>query len=149
MPYLAGERAPIWNPAARGILRGLSLSTGRPEFARSVLEGICFAIRDVIEVMEESGAVIDELRVAGAAAASGVLNQIKADISGKPVCVPRQKEAELLGLAIIGACALGKYASFAEATAAFVAIERIWQPDRNNAALYEELFAQYRQMRIQ
>jgi xylulokinase len=144
LPYLAGERAPVWNPLARGILRGLSLSAGRAEFARVVLEGICFAIRDVITVMESASAVVDELRVAGTLSCSDRLNQMKADITQKPVLVPRQKEAELLGLAIIGSCTMGKFPSFASAAQAFVRIEKTYQPDRTNIALYDNLFKEYR-----
>jgi xylulokinase len=147
LPYLAGERAPVWNPSARGMLRGLSLSAGRAEFARSVLEGIGFAIRDIIAIMEETGAGIDELRIAGAASGSGLLNRIKADITRKSMLVPRHKEAELLGLVIIGFCALGKHASFAEAAGTLVHIDKTYLPDENNAALYNELFEQYIKMR--
>jgi len=147
LPYLAGERAPVWNPSARGILSGLSLSTGRPEYARSVLEGICFAIRDVIDVMEESGAVVNELRVAGGASVNALLNQAKADITGKQILVPQHKEAELLGLAIIGAYALGKFTSFSEAAASLVRIEKAYQPNGNNTALYDDLFGEYRKLR--
>ncbi|MDR0494311.1 MAG: hypothetical protein LBG95_01600 [Treponema sp.] len=147
VPYLAGERAPVWNPSARGILRGLSLSTGQPEFARCVLEGIGFAIRDIIDAMEEAGALVGELRIAGTTSGNAVLNQIKADITQKQVLITRYKEAELLGLAIIGACALGKYTSFADAANAFVRIERSYQPDGKVAALYNDLFGQYREMR--
>ena len=147
LPYLAGERAPVWDPAARGVLRGLGLSTGRPEFARSILEGINFAIRDIIEIMEETGAVIDELRVAGTSAGNDFLNQIKADITRKHVLVPEQKETELLGLAVIGSHALGKYASFSEAAQAFVRIGRTFRPGKESLALYDDLFRKYRSMR--
>jgi len=147
VPYLAGERAPVWNPAARGILRGLSLSSGRPEFARSVLEGIGFAIRDIIEVMGESGAIVNELRIAGSPSSNAILNQIKADITQKQVLVPRQPEAELLGLAIIGACTLGKFTSFSEAASSLVQIEKTYQPDAKTAPLYNDLFSEYREMR--
>ncbi|MCL2137932.1 MAG: FGGY-family carbohydrate kinase, partial [Treponema sp.] len=147
LPYLAGERAPVWDPSARGALRGLGLSTGRPEFARSVLEGICFAIRDIIGIMEEAGAAVAELRVCGAASGSDLLNRVKADITGKPVLVPPQKEAELLGLAIIGACALGACGSFAEAAARLVRVEKTFLPERENAALYDDLFGKYGKMK--
>ena len=152
LPYLAGERAPVWDPSKRGVLRGLGLETGRSEFARSVLEGICFAIRDIIGIMEEAapskegGAVINELRVAGSLSESDLLNQIKADITKKPVLVPAHKEAELMGLAIISSCALGKHASFAEAASAFVKIEKEFLPDAKNAALYDDLFGEYIQI---
>jgi xylulokinase len=145
LPYLAGERAPIWDPAARGVLRGLSLASDRACFARAVLEGICFAVRDVISVMEEAGAAVRELRVSGGAAGSVFLNRLKADITGRDTLVPAQKEAELLGLAITGACVLGRYASAGEAVSALVRVERRWEPDRKNAALYDELFRKYRE----
>jgi xylulokinase len=149
LPYLAGERAPVWDPLKRGVLQGLGLATGRPEFARSLLEGICFAIRDIIGIMEETGAVIEELRVAGALSGSDLLNQIKADITKKPVIVTRQKETELLGLAIIGSCALTQYASFSEAAAAFVQTDKEFIPDKKNTALYDELFTKYITQRTQ
>ena len=147
LPYLAGERAPVWNPSARGAIRGLGLSTGRPEFARAVLEGVNLAIRDVIEIMEETGAAIDELRVAGAAAGRDLLNQIKADITGKPVLAPAQNETELLGLAAIGSHALGKHASFAEAARAFARVGKTFQPRGETETLYGDLFGEYRGMR--
>jgi xylulokinase len=144
LPYLAGERAPIWDPSARGALRGLSLASGRAEIARSILEGIGFAIRDVLTVMEASGVKAGELRVAGSAAACGLLNRIKADISGREVLIPVQKEAELLGLAIIGACALGRYASYGEAAAVLARIEQRLRPDTAKTALYDSLFCEYK-----
>ena len=145
LPYLAGERAPIWDSSARGVLRGLSLASGPREFARSIAEGICFAIRDVIAVMESAGATVGELRIAGGSAESGFLNQLKADVTGREVAAPAQKEAELLGLAIIGCRFLGAYRDYAEAAAALVRIERRWQPNTETAALYTELFGQYRE----
>jgi xylulokinase len=147
LPYLAGERAPVWNPSVRGALFGLGLSSGRAEFARSIIEGVCLAIRDVITVMEETGAAVGELRVSGTATESGILNQIKADVTGKEVLTLSCPEAELLGLAIIGASALGKYGSFAEAASALVKIESRRRPDEKKAALYDRIFEEYRGVR--
>jgi sugar (pentulose or hexulose) kinase len=97
--------------------------------------------------MEESGAVVDELRIAGAMSGNDVLNQIKADITQKRVLVTQHKEAEQLGLAIVGSCALGKFPSFAEAAAGLVRIEKTFQPEGKNVALYEDLFGEYRRVR--
>jgi autoinducer 2 (AI-2) kinase len=97
--------------------------------------------------MEEAGAALEELRTAGAASGSGLLNRIKTDVTGKPILVPRHKEAELLGLAIIGSRAMGKYASFTEAAKTFVQVEKTYLPDGNNAALYDEMFKKYIKMR--
>lgn len=145
-PYLAGERAPLWDPLARAAWRGISLSSDRREFAGSVLEGIGFAIRNVVSVMEETGAAVKELRVTGGMAGSAKLNQIKADITGKEVLEPALKEAELLGLAIIGARALGKCSSYAEAAGTFVRVEKRYEPDLSKAALYDQLFGEYKKI---
>jgi xylulokinase len=146
LPYLTGERAPIWDPQARGAFTGLSLAAGRAEFARAVTEGICFAIRDVMEVMEELGAPVSEFRVTGGPAESAFLNQLKADITGRPVLVPARKDAEITGLTILGMTAQGKYASIAEAAEALVKIEREYEPHAGRKQLYDERFGAYREL---
>jgi xylulokinase len=146
LPYLAGERAPLWNPKARGVFMGLGLDSGRAEIARAVTEGVCFAIRDVITVMEDSGAPVEELRVTGGPSKSDFLNQLKADITGRPVLRPEMDDAELLGLAVIGATALGKYVSFGQAADALVRIGREYTPKGANKAVYDLLFKQYREL---
>lgn len=146
LPYLAGERAPLWDSKARGVFMGLGLDTGRAELARSAAEGICCAIRDVIAVMEEAGAPVRKLRASGGPAASSFLNQLKADISGCEVLAPAARSAELLGNLCTGAAALGKYASAGEAAAALVKVEQTYQPDEKKAALYKRLFAEYREL---
>lgn len=141
MPHLAGDRVSAGNASALGQWRGISLGSGRAEFANSVLEGICFAIRDVIAAMESAGrknsldTSINELRVTGGLAGIGYLNRLKADITGKKILVPVQKEAELLGLAIIGSCYLGAYSSWAEASRALVRIGEIYEPDLDKVGL--------------
>jgi xylulokinase len=143
VPYLAGERAPVWNPGMRGIWHGIGLSTGRGDFANSVLEGIGFAIRDVLSIMEESGEKASHLRVTGGLAVHEELNQIKADITGKEILELECEDAEQLGLAIIGSCAKGKHASYAEACSAMVKIKRHYEPNLKNKDLYDTLFEKY------
>jgi xylulokinase len=145
LPYLAGERAPIWDPHARAVFLGMGLSTGRAELARAVAEGICFALRDVITVMEECGAPVRELRVTGRPGESDFLNQLKADITGRDVLVPALKESELLGAAALGAAALGEYPSAGEAARAMVHIRQVYRGDEKKSALYRDLFAEYRE----
>jgi xylulokinase len=147
LPYLAGERAPIWNPSVNAVWSGISLSSGRHEFANSILESAGFAIRDVLSVMEETGVKAKQLRVTGGLAGCSILNQIKADITGIEIIEGVHKEAELLGLAIIGSCFLGKFASYAEASSALYRIERSFEPNQANAALYNKLFYEYKNIR--
>ena len=142
-PYLAGERAPLWNAAARADFSGISLSSGRHDFANSILEGICFAIRDVLGVMREAGGKTEQLRVTGRLAGCSYLNQLKADITGLEILEGFHKDAELLGLAIIGACSLGKFSSYKEASASLCKIERRYEPDVKNKEFYDQLFMEY------
>jgi xylulokinase len=146
-PFLAGERAPAGNPAANALWSGINLNTGRSQFANSVLEGIGFAIRDVISVMEGSGVKVKQLRVTGGLSGCSFLNRIKADITGIEIIEGAHKEAELLGLAIIGGCYLGKFSSYAEASSALYRVEKSYEPNTKNTALYNQLFSEYKSIR--
>ncbi len=146
LPYLAGERSPLWDPHARGVFAGLAYSHTRCEMARAVAESIGFAMRDVLTVMEENALYIDALRVAGKLSRAGVLNQIKADITGRRVLVPVIAESELLGAACIGLASLGYFASFEQASAQCVRIGSEFLPRPNLGPLYGEMFEQYREL---
>ncbi|MGM0432545.1 MAG: xylulokinase [Spirochaetota bacterium] len=144
LPYLAGERAPIWDSRARGLLNGLNLNTSRNDVLRAVAEGVCYSIRDVIEVMEELGHCVGEFRITGGPAESCVLNQLKADITGRTVIIPKVGEAELVGCLIIAMKGLERYRSFADAAEALVTIEKEYTPDERYSSMYEHLFGSYR-----
>ena len=109
LPYLAGERSPIWDPEARGVLAGLTLSHGRGHIARAILEASALAIRHVAAPMLAAGVEVREMRVCGGPAQSEAWNQIKADVTGFTVAVPHVLETAVLGSAILGACAIGAY----------------------------------------
>jgi len=145
LPYLAGERTPLWDPYARGSFIGLTANHGRPEMARAVVESVGFAIRDVIEVMEESGLAIEEMRVTGGQARSPLWNQIRADITGRRILVPEILDSELLGCGIVGLYALGLHRSLEAAAEALVRIRKVHEPRPELAAPYGELFRLYRQ----
>jgi xylulokinase len=144
LPYLAGERAPLWDPYARGTFIGLTANHGRKEMTRAVVEAVGFAIRDVIEVMEENGLRIGELRVTGGQAKSPLWNQIKADITQRKILVPEVQDSELLGDACIGLFALGNYKSLAAASDSLVRIARSYTPTSELRELYDRLFDLYR-----
>lgn len=145
LPYLSGERAPLWDPTARGAFVGLGLHHGSAEMARAVVESGAFAMRDVIETMESLGGHVRELRVTGNPGRNAVWNQIKADVTGRPLLVPRFAHAELLGDLCVGLTALGEYRSFAEAAERLVVFDRIHEPDTGTRGIYKELFGLYRE----
>jgi len=145
LPYLSGERSPLWDPRARGAFLGLSLKHGWREMGRAVVEAVGYAIRDVLEVMEEDGCKVEELRVTGGQARSPLLNQIKADVSGKRILVPRLRDADLLGDACVGLYGLGRFDSLSEAAELAVRIERSFEPAPRLKGRYDEMFALYRE----
>lgn len=145
LPYLSGERAPHWDPYARGAFIGLGLQHKRGDMVRSVLESTGFAIRDVISVMEENDSAVDELRITGRPAVSPLWNQIKADISGRRLLVPESFESELLGDLAIGLKALGDTDDLAETADGIVRITGEYVPDPGKRQLYDELFGLYRE----
>ena len=143
LPYLAGERSPIWDPEARGVLAGLTLSHGRGHIARAILEASALAIRHVAAPMLAAGVEVREMRVCGGPAQSEVWNQIKADVTGFTVAVPAVLETAVLGSAILGACAIGAYPDLPSAIEAMTRVDRRLEPDPANADVYERLFEAY------
>ena len=144
LPYLSGERTPIWDPHARGVFFGLALHHDTGDLARAVLESTGFAIRDILSVISEHGIDADELRVAGNPARSDTWNQIKADITGKRILVPENCESDLVGDLCIAMKQLGRFSSAAEAAEQLVRISHVVKPTEENRQLYDELFYQYR-----
>jgi xylulokinase len=144
LPYLSGERSPIWDPNARGVFSGLSLSTGKAEMLRAVAEGVCTAVHDVIDVMEELDGTVEELIVTGGPSESGFLNQLKADVTGRVVLVPEIADAELVGSMVIGRTSLGDYRSYSEAAKDLVRMGSRFEPDMTKRNLYNDLFQRYR-----
>jgi len=145
LPYLAGERAPLWDPRARGTFIGLTLNHGMREMTRAVVESAGYAIRDVIEVMEEIGLSVQDLRITGAPARSRLWNQIKADITGRRILLPALPDADLAGDACLALYALGAFDSLAGASESIVKIGEVFEPDAQRKKLYDELFLLYRE----
>ena len=143
LPYLAGERSPIWDPGARGAFVGLSLAHGRAHLARAVLEAAALALRHVAAPILAAGLRIDELVVTGGTARDDTWNRIKADVLGLTVAVPAARETAVLGAAIIGATAVGWHADVRAAIGAMVRIDHRLEPDPAPAARYDALYAAY------
>jgi len=143
LPYLAGERSPIWDPGARGAFVGLSLGHGHAHLARAVLEAAALALRHVAAPILAAGLRIDELVVAGGTARDDTWNRIKADVLGVPVVVPVMRETAVLGAAILGATAVGWHADVRAAIGAMVRIDHRIEPDATLAARYDALYDAY------
>ncbi len=137
LPYLAGERSPIWDPEARGVFAGLTLAHGRGHLARAILEASALAIRHVATPMLAAGVQVREMRVCGGPARSAVWNQIKADVTGFSVAVPGVLETAVVGSAILGACAIEAYPDLPAAIAAMTRIDHRLEPNAELAPTYD------------
>jgi xylulokinase len=145
LPYLSGERAPIWDPNARGAFVGLTLNHGRRDMTRAVIESVAYAIRDVIEVMEEAGVSVQDLRITGSPSRSALWNQVKADVTGRRILVPSQPDSDLAGDACLALFGLGEFESIAAASESIVTMGASFEPDRALGRLYSEMFGLYRE----
>ena len=142
LPYLQGERTPVWDSQARGLFIGLTVSTGRSDLARAVFEGVAFALRQVVECAESE---ITEIRAVGGGTRSRLWNQIKADVLQVPLHVLTFQETGTLGAALLAGVGGGVYSSLEEAAcvAEQVVSSELIVPDAALASLYDELFAVY------
>jgi glycerol kinase len=124
VPAFVGLGAPYWDSQARGLISGLTRSSGRPQIVRAALESIAFQSRELIDAMEaDSGEPISELRVDGGAAVNNFLMQFQADILGKPVVRPADVETTALGAAYLAGIAEGVWSGTAE-------VEQFWRVER-------------------
>jgi xylulokinase len=143
LPYLAGERSPIWDPEARGVLAGLTLAHGRGHIARAIVEASALAIRHVSVPMLAAGVRVREMRVCGGPAKSGFWNGVKADVTGFTVAVPAVLETAVLGSAILAATGIGAHRDLPAAIAAMTRIEARIEPRHDLEAVYDRLFEAY------
>jgi xylulokinase len=144
LPYLSGERSPLWNPWASGAMLGLRLSSNPADFARAVFEGLAFSVGHIADVMRESGVELQSVRLAGGLARSSLLGQIKADVLGVPVAPFVDHELTSQGLAAILAVATGQAANLVEASRRFTAVERWVEPQEQTRAAHRTAYERYR-----
>ena len=143
LPYLAGERSPLWDPNARGAFAGLTLRHGHAEMTRAILEASAYALRHLSAYILAAGGRVDAMRVCGGPARDDAWNQIKADVTGFTVEVPRILETAVVGSAILAAAGVGAQPDLPSAIGSMVGIERRLEPDPAVAARYDAGFQAY------
>ena len=136
---LSGERAPLWNPSARGVFYGLDLSHGRGDLARAILESVALSVREMVEVLQQIGAEVRKLQVVGGGAASDLWNQIRADATGLPVARPKLTEGTATGILLLTGLGIGLFTDLAEAARKIAPVRKVYHPIPENRALYGRL----------
>lgn len=137
-PYLTGERAPLWNPNARGSFFGLTLSHQKEHMIRAVLEGVIFNMYTVLLAMEEQMGTPSKIHATGGFARSPIWRQMMADIFNQQVIVPESYESSCLGAVVLGLYATGRVESL-DIVADMVGATFDHLPIHENAVVYMNL----------
>ena len=118
LPYLQGERTPHRNASARGAFLGLSLAHTRAHLTRAVIEGVCFALRDSLEILRSLGFTLSEVLFTGGGAHSPLVRRLAAEVFGLPVATVNREEGPAYGAALLAAVGVGAFPDLRTAAAA-------------------------------
>jgi xylulokinase len=143
LPFMAGERSPIWDPDAKGVFYGLGFDKTKAHMIRAALEGVAYSLEHNLRTAKEAGVEVDELIAMGGASNSVVWTQIKSDVTGKTIKVPTSDTATTLGAAILAGVGVGMYKSFEEAVLETIVITRTHEPNMINHNQYSESMELY------
>jgi xylulokinase len=146
IPYLspAGERAPFFDPTARGSLSGLSLEAGREDVARALVEGVTMTIRDCLTAAPGSP---DRLALCGGGTRSDFWMRLIADVTGLPVTIPASAEVGARGAWLTGLVATGREPDFPTAAARHVEVAATYQPDPEAFDDFSDRYADFLRLR--
>ena len=146
LPYMMGERSPIWNTNARGVFFGLTLTTTPQMMFRAVLEGTAFALAHNVEIGKQSGIKIDEIRSIGGGSKSELWNQIKADVLGLPIAILKDSSGAAVGDAYLAGLGSGSFSDIRDVINSTVSIENRYLPNKTNHDYYQERYARFRNL---
>jgi gluconokinase len=143
LPYLFGERAPVWDEKSSGLFFGIKSSHTHAFFLRATLEGICYSMNQVLEIVESSTEKILQLNVGGGFIHSKTWMKILADITGKKLAIIESEDSSAIGAALINMKALKmieEYDSLQPKNNLLV------EPDLNNHAVYEKYYLVFKKL---
>ena len=145
LPYLYGERAPVWDAHAKGAFIGLQHIHTRAHFARAVLEGICYGLYDIFTSLHTLTQEVDIIYASGGFTQSAFWLQMIADIFGMEVAVTDSPDASAMGAVFLGMYALG-YLQEPQDAKAFTAIKEKYLPNQETHQLYRLQYETFRQL---
>lgn len=145
LPYLSGERTPHADPYARGVFFGVTLRHQREHFIRSVMEGVAFGLKDSIVLMNDMKLQMNNMRLSGGGARSGIWGQIIADVLGSTVHTVKVTEGAAYGAALLAGVGIGAYNTVREATESIVQDTSTTIPSQS-VTKYERLYPRYQEL---
>ena len=142
LPYMAGERSPIWDPNAKGTFVGLDFTKNRGHITRSVLEGAAFALRHNLETAAPCAPKMELLRAVGGASENALWMQMKADITGIPICAVDSPHATALGCAVLAGVGTGMLPGY-DVINEYVSLREPYLPRKAFSEVYNERYEKY------
>jgi xylulokinase len=140
-----GERTPYWDPHLRGDFVGIGAHHQAKHFARAILEGVAFSVRDCLQAIEALGQPITEMRLLGGGARSSLWRQIICDVLGQPLVRPGV-EGAAYGAALLAGVAVGVFSDWQAAIANGVQVNEVLQPNAEAHELYNGYFEVYQEV---
>ena len=144
-PYLQGERCPYWDANLRASFTGVSISSTRGDFARALMEGVAFSLRDCYRTLEEMKLPVKRIFLIGGGARSALWSEIVANVFNCTVAVPQPGDASF-GACLLAGTGIGVFADVKDAVSKCLHIDRTLAPDPEAAAKYDHLFTCYRRL---
>lgn len=139
LPYFAGERTPVFDPHARGVVAGLSLRHGRAHLFRAVYEGIAYGIRQILEFLDGAGGPATRIVAVGGGTQGGLWTQIVSDVTGREQVVPAETIGASYGDALLAAIGTGLVPPDTDWARAGTVVT----PDTRHRETYDRLYAAY------
>ncbi len=144
LPYLQGERTPHRDASLRAAFTGLSLAHSRAHMTRAVLEGVCFALRDSVSILQELGLAPQYLLLTGGGAKNPFIRQLQADIFGLPVTTVNREEGGAYGAALLAAVGAGAFPDLTAAVQRTLMRQPSASPNSDNHQTYEHIYERFR-----
>ena len=146
LPYLSGERTPHADPDARACFIGLTLAHSRGHMVRSVMEGVAYAMRDSLSIIQEMGVPVKQIRASGGGSKSPLWRQIQADVFGQKVVSINAEQGPAYGVALLAAVGAGTFKSIQEACGATIRVVKETPVNKKAAKVYDAGFPEYQQL---
>ncbi len=142
LPWFLGERAPVWDAGARGIFHGMTLQHSRAHMMRAIVEGICFSLFSIAEILAQTAGPAARIFASGGFTASPAWVQMIADIFGKPVELVQDADASAMGAAIIGFIATGEAQGWEDFQSWWGSRKR-FKPETKDQGLYRDAYHRF------
>jgi xylulokinase len=146
LPYIVGERSPIMDPRAKGGFVGLALRHGPGHLVRALLEGVAFALRQIIEAMEDCGASLPELVASGNGLGIPLWRKMLADVIQRPLLQGQDAyaaERAGVGAAMLGGIGAGVFKGYEDVRRLAPVFDVVTAPTTDGAARYEAAYRRF------